>query len=437
MKLIKLILVLICIISLSNIVKSQPTVNWLENFTGVPDRTIYNFNGWRCTTNNSANIVHAQYWQFYQTTAVGQYGTCEHNASADGSTNSVNLNVSNFNFTSKKINHTNYLLYSICSATNQSTKYCGWANDGGTGTDQYYVMFDNVGQHYALNKIVGGVDTQLKAATTSIVLRNNDNITLGVFRNGTTNTVAVWINETLKLSVTDNSITTIKAVGLDAWSGGTGYKAHYDDLKVTVYTPPDLVPAQITKINCTSCNPPHGDTTEPFETYGRTPTVSFNISENSNCRIADSNISYSEMGLSGSSRQCSVTGSMQQVCTLTSQDALYSGTAYAYVACIDGGSNEVREDMQFTVKIDSVNQTSQSSGFRIFSSALQTVVFFIDRLTGIVSTYSDLVVGRDLNVTGGISVAESLRVYSQAGAGNAFACFNSEGNLYRSSTACS
>jgi hypothetical protein len=86
----------------------------------------------------------------------------------------------------------------------------------------------------------------------------------------------------------------------------------------------------LTAINCTSCNPPSGDTTSPYGSEDTTPTFAITTSASAYCRIADRNWNYTTMA---SSRDCSSTGGYTHTCTLTPQDELINTTSYVYIAC--------------------------------------------------------------------------------------------------------
>lgn len=89
----------------------------------------------------------------------------------------------------------------------------------------------------------------------------------------------------------------------------------------------------LSNYNCTSCNPPAGDTSAPYTTTDTTPTFTFTSNINAICRIGATDVNYSSMG---SSRQCAGgEGTTYHTCTLTSQDALTYPTSNAYVSCID------------------------------------------------------------------------------------------------------
>ena len=85
----------------------------------------------------------------------------------------------------------------------------------------------------------------------------------------------------------------------------------------------------ITNATCTSCIPP--DNTPPYETDDTTPT--FNIITNvaSDCRIGNSNITYTAMG---STRNCTHGDSQSNhTCTLSVSDAIVTSNSSIYVTC--------------------------------------------------------------------------------------------------------
>ena len=101
-------------------------------------------------------------------------------------------------------------------------------------------------------------------------------------------------------------------------------------------TRPQAVP-EISNLNCTSCNPPVGDTVSPYTTTDTTPTFIFDTDVNSNCRIADEDLNHTGMG---SSRNCtSGAGTKDHTCTLTVQDELVFPTDYVYIGCENSDNN--------------------------------------------------------------------------------------------------
>ncbi|MBI2575861.1 hypothetical protein HYV84_01505 [Candidatus Woesearchaeota archaeon] len=102
----------------------------------------------------------------------------------------------------------------------------------------------------------------------------------------------------------------------------------------------DTLPPSITAYNCTSCNPPSGDSSPPFETYDTTPTFSITTTETALCRISSSSLNYTGMG---TSRNCTPRfgHNTTHTCTLTVQDKFVSpGQDYLYFGCIDPSNNE-------------------------------------------------------------------------------------------------
>ncbi len=115
------------------------------------------------------------------------------------------------------------------------------------------------------------------------------------------------------------------------------------------YTP-DTTPPTISKVNCTSCNPPNGSNQSPYMTYDTTPTFTLATNEAAACRIANTNLSYIAMN---SSRDCD-SGQYflsNHTCTLKVFDELeLTPTDYVYITCKDGynNSNAIRLQMQLT-----------------------------------------------------------------------------------------
>ncbi|MBI4738194.1 hypothetical protein HY772_01305 [Candidatus Woesearchaeota archaeon] len=93
----------------------------------------------------------------------------------------------------------------------------------------------------------------------------------------------------------------------------------------------------IASMNCTSCNIPFGDTTEPYTTSDTTPTFTFNTSVAANCSIADENWNYTTMG---ASRNCSSGDeTLVHTCTLGVQDELIYKIDYVYISCANAVNN--------------------------------------------------------------------------------------------------
>jgi hypothetical protein len=110
----------------------------------------------------------------------------------------------------------------------------------------------------------------------------------------------------------------------------------------------------IFNVNCTSAGP-SGNTTSPY-TADTTPTFSFNTSILANCRISDRNFTYSSMN---DSRNCTTgQGTINHICTLTSQDELVTPSDYVYVVC-----NNTYNETSVALLIDVQNLASNSSRY--------------------------------------------------------------------------
>ena len=94
------------------------------------------------------------------------------------------------------------------------------------------------------------------------------------------------------------------------------------------YTPPEIIPPNITNITCTSPEP--DDTTEPYTTIDTTPTFVLDTDENSDCSISDSNSSYTA---------CTTTGATTHTCTLPNEHELHPGDDTIWFSCVDGSGN--------------------------------------------------------------------------------------------------
>lgn len=134
----------------------------------------------------------------------------------------------------------------------------------------------------------------------------------------------------------------------------------------------------VTAINCTVCNVPAGDTTEPYTTSDTTPTFSLTTDTDATCRIGATNVNYSTMG---SSRNCATTGSTSHTCTLTTQDELGTSNPTIYASCAAGDTETVSNSSAklpmditslSTTILDALDQGIQTSlvwpGATIYSS---------------------------------------------------------------------
>lgn len=100
----------------------------------------------------------------------------------------------------------------------------------------------------------------------------------------------------------------------------------------------DSTPPVLSAYNCTSCNPPIGDVTSPYDTDDTTPTFKFNTNENAYCAIGAANQNYTTMG---AARNCTTgEGTTSHTCTLTAGDALSTFPDYLYISCKDSSGNE-------------------------------------------------------------------------------------------------
>ncbi len=110
----------------------------------------------------------------------------------------------------------------------------------------------------------------------------------------------------------------------------------------------DSTPPALLNVNCTSCNIPYGDTTEPFETEDTTPTFRLDTDEPASCRIHSSDIDYDTMG---ASRDCEGGGTEGHTCTLKVPDRFTTvGQNNIYISCIDGSSNENKTGLLMEIK---------------------------------------------------------------------------------------
>lgn len=87
----------------------------------------------------------------------------------------------------------------------------------------------------------------------------------------------------------------------------------------------------ISSINCTACNSGVGDSVVPYSTSDTTPTFNFSTNINANCRLDDSNLNFTAMGVSAACG--SGEGAKSHVCTLGLTNELATAVDYVYVAC--------------------------------------------------------------------------------------------------------
>ncbi|MBI2576671.1 hypothetical protein HYV84_05640 [Candidatus Woesearchaeota archaeon] len=102
----------------------------------------------------------------------------------------------------------------------------------------------------------------------------------------------------------------------------------------------DTTPPTIISYNCTSCNPPSGDNSTPYETYDTTPTFSLTTNEGALCRIGVASQNYTTLG---TSRNCTpgTAHNTTHTCTLTAQDKFTApGQNSLFIGCIDSSNNE-------------------------------------------------------------------------------------------------
>ena len=130
------------------------------------------------------------------------------------------------------------------------------------------------------------------------------------------------------------------------YSGGAGQSYPFINYGTPVFS----------NINCTSCNIPYGDTTEPYSTSDTTPTFKLNTSVSANCRISDESLSYTAMG---DSRNCtSGQGTGSHTCTLTVQDELIFSPDYVYVTCINIYNTSATNTENLTISLTNLGDTT-------------------------------------------------------------------------------
>jgi hypothetical protein len=115
----------------------------------------------------------------------------------------------------------------------------------------------------------------------------------------------------------------------------------------------------LSNYNCTSCNIPFGDTSEPYTTSDTTPTFSLLTDIKANCSISDQNLSYANMG---SSRTCS-TGqkTTKHICTLPVSDELKYQQDYVYVSCANSINSSAYMTTRLEMDITGLGDTSTTA----------------------------------------------------------------------------
>ncbi|MGV8171397.1 MAG: hypothetical protein ACP5OA_01760 [Candidatus Woesearchaeota archaeon] len=141
---------------------------------------------------------------------------------------------------------------------------------------------------------------------------------INVSENNICNGSALW---------SDSNMQTLDSVRWGAKDGHSvgspGYR--FDEVSISIGN------YNLSDITCTSCNPPVGDITPPYETDDTTPTFVFDSGISISCRIGDQNINYTAMS---SSRDCDYGQSMvSHTCTLTAQDGIVDYNTTIYVSC--------------------------------------------------------------------------------------------------------
>jgi len=154
-------------------------------------------------------------------------------------------------------------------------------------------------------------------------------VTVTLSINLSTNRWRAYINDSLVVDWRIPANTMVRKISLDPGAGAQNN--FFARLHIWNGTTGDIF---ISALNCTSCNPPTGDTVAPYTTNDTTPTFTFTTSDVASCRIADMNWNYTIMG---SSRDCAGgQGTTSHTCTLTAQDELNAPTSYVHIGCSDG-----------------------------------------------------------------------------------------------------
>ncbi|MDP3734550.1 MAG: discoidin domain-containing protein [Nanoarchaeota archaeon] len=115
----------------------------------------------------------------------------------------------------------------------------------------------------------------------------------------------------------------------------------------------------VSAINCTSCNTPSGDTSEPYSTSDTTPTFKFNTDVNAHCRIGPSNINWTTMG---SAKNCTSGGGAQNhTCTLITDDEVSTSSPTLYISCSDNVGTETISNSSAKLPMDITSLSSTIS----------------------------------------------------------------------------
>jgi hypothetical protein len=125
----------------------------------------------------------------------------------------------------------------------------------------------------------------------------------------------------------------------------------------------------LSNINCTS-TAPSGDTISPYTTDDTTPTFSFDTSVNSNCRIANTNLSYTAMS---SNRSCTSGegAKIGHICTLTNQDELITASPIIFVSC----KNSISADESSTALQMDIQNLNTNSSFAIQKGIEDSIIW--------------------------------------------------------------
>ncbi len=126
----------------------------------------------------------------------------------------------------------------------------------------------------------------------------------------------------------------------------------------------------ISDLMCTSCNIPYGDSTPPYETSDTTPTFTFNTDIQSNCRIGNTNLNYTEMG---SERDCDGPDE-NHTCTLNVDDELIYQDSYVYISCANPNNDNQTEEASIELQMN-ITDLAMNYSMAILAGIQQSIIW--------------------------------------------------------------
>jgi len=98
----------------------------------------------------------------------------------------------------------------------------------------------------------------------------------------------------------------------------------------------DVTAPILSLINCTSCNPPNGDSVEPYASQDLTPTFTLSTDEDAICRFSSFEQNHADKG---DGRNCTTTGGSVHTCTLGDNESLVPTNDTIFLSCADSLAN--------------------------------------------------------------------------------------------------